>query len=217
MTTAARTEPDAVTSRAADPAAAAAEPKGRHAVEAALIEAAADVLAREGPRNAGLREIAKRAGVNHGQVHHYFGSKHALLRAAMRHLAEEHYVNATERSGGGPLPIPLTLTEDNRYWQAVIRLVLDGELDIARIEVDEDISVPRRALFALADANGSDEPDLQLKSRVAASVALQLAWAALEEFVFTVTGVEDDERDAVRSHVAGVSVRLLAPPDQLNG
>ena len=191
-----------------------AGPKGREAVEAALVRAAADVLAEEGPRNAGLREIAKRAEVNHGQVHHYFGSKDALLRAAMRHLALEHFTNATARAHGGSLPAPLTLTEDARYWQAVIRLVLDGELDIARIEVDEDISVPRRALHTLAHALGQDEPDLELKSRVAASVALQLAWAALEEFVFAVTDVEPDEEAAVRAHVANVSVRILAPLDR---
>ncbi len=194
--------------------AAGVEPKGRLAVQAALIAAAADMLAEEGPRNAGLREIAKRAGVNHGQVHHYFGSKRALLRAAMQHLAAEHYDNATARARGGALPPPLTLGEDNRYWKAVIRLVLDGDLDIARIEVDDDISVPQRALHALADAAGLAEPDVALKARVATSIALQLAWVALEEFVFTVTEVTDDERAAVRDHVAAMSVRVLAPIDE---
>jgi AcrR family transcriptional regulator len=187
------------------------EPKGREAVEAALVAAAADLLAEEGPRNAGLRQIARRAGVNHGQVHHYFGSKRALLQAAMRHLAAEHYANATERAGGGAFPPPLTLTQDTRYWQAVIRLVLDGEIEIARTEVDEGISVPRRALHAIAKAQGLSEPDVALKSQVAASVALQLAWAALEEFVFAVTDVAEDERDAVRAYVAEQAVSLIAP------
>lgn len=187
------------------------EPKGRQAVEEALIAAAADVLAEEGPENAGLREIARRAGVNHGQVHHYFGSKDALMRAAMRHLAAEHFANATERSGGGPFPPPLTLTEDSRYWRAVIRLVLDGHLDIARIEVDDEISVPRRALHALAEARGLDAPDLDLKCRAATSFSLQLAWAALEEFVFILADVAPDERDAVRAHIANMCVRVFAP------
>ena len=30
------------------------------------------------------RHLAERAGVNHGQVHHYFGGKRGLLEAAMR-------------------------------------------------------------------------------------------------------------------------------------
>ena len=186
-------------------------PRGREEVEAALIAAAAEMLAEEGPRNAGLRGIATEANVNHGQVHHYFGSKDALLRAAMRHLAHEHFDNATARAGGGPIPPPLTLAADNRYWQAVIRLVLDGELSIATVELDDDVSVPRRALHALAHAEGLDEPDTELKGRVAASVALQLAWVALEEFVFAVTEVADDERDAVRAHVAAISLAIAAP------
>jgi AcrR family transcriptional regulator len=187
------------------------EPKGREAVEQALVEAAADLLADAGPRGAGVREIARRAGVNHGQVHHYFGSKSALLGAAMRQLAAEHFANATERAGGGPIPPPLTLAEDDRYWQAVIRLALDGELELATTEIAEGTSVPRRALHALAELRGEDEPDLELKARVAAAVALQLGWVALEDFVFAVTDVTDDERDAVRQHIADASIELVAP------
>lgn len=186
-------------------------PKGRAAVEEALITAAAAVIAEGGATRATVREIAARAGVNHGQVHHYFGSKEGLLREAMRGLARDHYVNATARGGGGPFPPPLTVAEDRRYWQAVIRLVLDGELELARVELDDDVSVPRRALRALADLEGKARPDTDLKSRVAASVALQLAWAALEDFVCAVCEVDDDERDAVRRHVAGLTVSLALP------
>ena len=189
----------------------AGEPRGRKAVESALVRAAADVLAEQGPRSATIREIAGRAGVNHGQVHHYFGSKRALLEAAMRHLAREHFDNATARSGGGPIPPPLTLGEDDRYWQAVIRLVLDGELEIASTEVVDGVSGPRRALHALAEAAGFEEADTELKARVAATVTLQLGWAALSEFVFAVTDVTEAERDLVRARIADLSIRLVAP------
>lgn len=188
-----------------------AEPKGRVAVQQALIDAAADLLAEVGPRNAGVRDIAQRAGVNHGQVHHYFGSKRGLLFAAMRQLATEHFTNATERAGGGAIPPPLTLAEDDGYWQGVIRTVLDGDLELATVEVADGVSVPQRALHALADASGLTAADVELKSNVAAVVALQLAWVALEPFVFAVTEVADDEREAVRAHIAALSVRLVLP------
>jgi len=45
---------------------------------------------------------------------------------------------------------------------------------------------------------------------VAASVALQLSWAALEEFVFVVLGVADDDRDAVRARVAEIASGRVA-------
>jgi len=91
--------------------------------------------------------------------------------------------------------------------------VLDGELDIARIEVDDGVSVPRRALFVLAEAMGQAEPHVELKAHVAASVALQLAWVAVEDFVFAVTDVKKSERAAVRHHIADLSL-TIAVPDQ---
>lgn len=188
------------------------EPRGRSAVEDALVQAAAELLAERGPRGAGVRDIARRAGVNHGQVHHYFGGKDPLVRAAMRQLAAEHLAHATARSGGAAVPPPLSLAEDTEYWRAVIRTVLDGDLAIARVELDEGLSVPHRALLALTEQRGLDEPDTELKARVATSVALQLAWAVLEEFVFAVTDVAPDEREAVRAHVARVAATGTAQP-----
>ncbi len=186
------------------------EPRGRAEVEAALVQAAADALAEAGPRAASVRDIATRAGVNHGQVHHYFGGKAGLLRAAMRHLAAEHHAHATERAGGGPIPPPLSLAADERYWRAVLRTVLDGELDLALVELEDDVSVPRRALDALVAARGAPA-DVDLHAKVGASVALQLAWVALEDFVFAVTDVPPTDRDAVRARVADLALRIVGP------
>ena len=197
------------------PAAPAAEPKGREAVEAALVDAAAELLAERGP-DVGVREIAARAGVNHGQIHHYFGSKDALVAAAMRELAVEHHDNATARAGGGALPPPLSLEADDGYWRAVLRLLLDGRLDLAATEVDEGVSVPRRALDALAEADGDEAASTELKARMAASTALQLGWAVLEDFVGLQLDVAPDERERVRAFIARLSVRVLAPIDGLD-
>ena len=54
--------------------------------EEKLIAAAADLLGEVGPRAMSVRMVAERAGVNHGLVHHYFGSKEGLMRAAMLQL-----------------------------------------------------------------------------------------------------------------------------------
>lgn len=186
------------------------EPRGRAEVEVALVHAAADALAEDGPRAASVRDIAARAGVNHGQVHHYFGGKAGLLREAMRHLATEHFAHATERAGGGPIPPPLSLAADERYWRAVLRAVLDGELDLALIELEDGVSVPLRALEAVARARGAPA-DVELRAAVGASVALQLAWVALEGFVLAVTDVPEADRDAVRARVAELALRIVVP------
>ena len=56
-------------------------------MRASLLESASELFAARGPSRVTVREIAESAGVNHGQVHHYFGSKDGLLRAVLDGLA----------------------------------------------------------------------------------------------------------------------------------
>ncbi len=57
--------------------------RGRVEVREALVEAAITLLATRGPAAITTREIAERAGVQHGLIHRHFGSKEALLTAAL--------------------------------------------------------------------------------------------------------------------------------------
>jgi len=43
-----------------------------------------DLLIEEGPSGLSIRNIAKKAGVNHGLVHHYFGSKENLMSEMLK-------------------------------------------------------------------------------------------------------------------------------------
>jgi len=51
-----------------------------------LIVATVDAIHERGYSDVTMAQIAKRAGVSGGLVHHYFGSKDQLLAATMRHL-----------------------------------------------------------------------------------------------------------------------------------
>lgn len=183
--------------------------RGRQPVEAALVKAAGDLLADVGARAMSVRDVARLAGVNHGQVHHYFGSKEALIRAAMKELAADHFRRAMQRAGSDDVPPALSLAADERYWKAVIRLSIEGDLDIARIEVDEGVSVPQHALGVLARRRGLDAPDLEAKAIIAASAALQLGWVALEEFLFLIADVTPDEQAAVRARARHIAAALF--------
>lgn len=178
-----------------------AEPaRGREAVEAALIEAAGDLLAELGPRATSVRDIAKRAGVNHAQVHHYFGGKRPLLMAAMRTLARHHHAAVLAQSKG-PLPPPMAAPADQRYWVAVVRATIEGDLELAGVEVDEGVSVARGALKFLTENAGLAEPSLDLKGELAYGIALQLGWLAFEKLAYIQADVSEDEQDAVRAMV----------------
>ena len=174
--------------------------RGREAVQAALIDAACALLAESGPKAMTVRKVAARAGVNHGQVYHYFGGKEGLIRAAMRQLARRHLQNVVERSRGRSIPPALTLGRDPEYLRAVVRMVLDGDLATAALEIEEGVSVPRRVLSHLTELLALEQPSLDLKAVFAAMAALELGWAAMEPYVLLLADVGDEEEAASIRH-----------------
>lgn len=173
--------------------------RARQDSEAKLIAAAAELLGEVGPRTMSVRAIADRAGVNHGLVHHYFGGKDGLLRAAMHHLVQEHAEFARQQSGGSPLPAPLALSNDQRYLRAVVRSVLDDEMELAQMELTAGVSVPRGALQHALEMRKMPAADAQTKALLAISMAMEMGWAVLEPFLFAVAEVDDaEEQETVR-------------------
>jgi AcrR family transcriptional regulator len=69
----------------------------------ALLDAAITVVSRRGLRYLTYRSVAGEAGVTHGLVAHHFGSRDALLLAALRHSVERAIdVTALRTSGASP-------------------------------------------------------------------------------------------------------------------
>lgn len=175
--------------------------RGSEAVQAALIQAAGELLGEVGPQRVSVREVADRAGVNHGQVHHYFGGKRGLLKAAMADLARRHFSRARELSGGSVFPPALSLAEDRPYSRALCQSIMEGDLELASIELEEDVSPPRHILRALQTRDSTIEHDVDLKARLAIVAAMQLGWAAFEDFIVLITDLDDQDRNALRTRV----------------
>ena len=180
------------------------QPRSRAAAEEKLVRAAGELLSEVGPRATTVRAVAARAGVNHGLVHYYFGNKDGLLRAAMVRLVGDHAEFARRMAGGGNMPAPFALLQDQTYLRAVMRCVLDGEMGLATTELSEGVSVPRRAMDDLAARRGLDGPDAQLRAAMGIGMAIEMGWAALEPFIFAVTGVAPDEADDARAEAVRV-------------
>jgi AcrR family transcriptional regulator len=175
--------------------------RNRVDAEERLIIAAGELLGEVGPNSMSVRNVAERAGVNHGLVHHYFGGKDGLLKAAMTRLVQEHAVFAKEASHGDPIPTPLLLNHDPKYLRAVVRAVLDDEMQLATTEITEGVSVPQGAMAHATKSKNISEPDVQMKAMVAVAMAMEMGWAALEPFLFAVTDVVEDEQEEVRDIV----------------
>lgn len=181
-------------------AAPAPKARGGDAVRAALIRAAADMLGELGPRGISVRDLAERAGVNHGQIHHYFGGKRGLLEAAMRSLAHEHFEHAMEKQGDADHPPALSLADDSGYWRAICQTVISGDLELAAIEIEEGASVPRHVFESIQRARGVSETTAAHKAAFIVMAVQQLGWVAFERFFFLLADVQPHEEGEVRAH-----------------
>jgi AcrR family transcriptional regulator len=69
----------------------------------ALLAAAVRVVAAEGLRNLTYRAVAREANVTHGLVAHHFGSREALLDAALQYSVDNSVASITTRPGTGDI------------------------------------------------------------------------------------------------------------------
>lgn len=199
-----------------DAGAAEIDGRGRKNVEAKLVRSACALLSQQGPRSLTVRHIAQHAGVNHGQVHHYFKSKKGLLTAAMRELAREHWENTAARDRDEhDVPPPLALAQDQEYILAVIRCVVDGEMELATLELDDGISVPRRIVDELIVDPEFDYTPAQIKAIAAAFMATELAWAVFGKYILKMVDADSTEAKYVEAAIARASRLFLKKPDLL--
>ena len=162
-----------------------------------LVKAAGKLLAKKGPSSVSNRDIAKMASVNHGQIHHYFGSKKSLLSAAMSALADSHW-NRTQKDGYSPLG----LKRDQTYIMAVVRCAIDGEMDLATLSIRENISVPRQLLAKFIETKSNPKSLVDAKAKFAVIASIELSWSVLEGYIFASGDIEDHEQDDIRKFVS---------------
>jgi AcrR family transcriptional regulator len=171
--------------------------RGRASSERALIEAAIDLFVEFGPNAVSVRAIADRAGVNHGLVHHYFGSKAALVRAAHEHLAAEAAEAISERGMAALLdPTDVTVRRNARL---LARIVVDDALPDIRFPVMETLTQ------MIHERIGVDLDEARI--RAAQVLALVSGWLLLESALAGPAGCADVE--SFRVHLAPAAVRLV--------
>ena len=168
--------------------------KGRKNVETKLIDSAAELVGSIGPNQLSIRDIADHAGVNHAQIHHYFGGKKGLLEATYKQLAFEH-MEQLERRNVNPDNLgeePLSDITDN-YFRAIIRAVLDDKMDLVRIQVDAGYSMSRKTLGELTKLSGLKNPTAEIKAAVALVMAVEFGYASMKDYIKEVLKISDKD------------------------
>jgi len=159
---------------------------------AALIDAGAELFSTRGPAAVGVREVAQRAGVNHGLVHRHFGSKEGLLMAVMTNLAER--VSAAlgperEDEGLADLLIPVfeQAQDTGQHWRILAMALLEGRRPE---EIQASFPVFDRLLAA---AQRADPDGMSAESFASILVGMGLGMLVFAPWLQTASGQDDDQ------------------------
>ncbi|MDA3646889.1 TetR/AcrR family transcriptional regulator [Saccharopolyspora indica] len=187
--------------------------RSREETESDLLDAALRIMRRDGLlEGVALRDVAAEAGVNHGQIYQYFGSRQALLRAAITRLLQR---SALDRDTHWEQPFAQRRTAMWRWalqqpdlpkLEALLalegddQLVLFPELERTRQALDRD-----RATGALPRDSDADVVH-------AMTAATYMGYCIFREAIARELGLELGELDARAGAVYERLVAGLAEP-----
>ena len=173
---------------------------GRDEVVSAILEAAADLYAERGPAATSIRDVAKRAAVNHGLIHRHFGSKERLVGAVLDYLGP--YLADLLATGAGATELDAAIDRQSRV---VARTSLDGypvgELQTRFPNIAQLVERLRHQDLTEHDA------------RLAAAHvnALRLSWRLFGDFLRRSAGLDDLTDDELAQSLAQATSRIVAP------
>ena len=166
----------------------------------AVLDAASDLFAEQGPATTSIREVAARSGVNHGLVYRHFGTKEELVAAVLDHVSDQ--VNQAIAGSSAD-----TRTRAERQWRILAHTILDG-YPVGRLQ--------RRFPFVnhLVDEAARHTDDVAA-ARMAAGhvVALELGWQLFKPFILAATGLGTVPDETVRQASLQLMGRILTEPE----
>ena len=162
------------------------KPKGEQEVRQALLAAAVEAYSAG---SFSVRKIAQRAGVNHGQVHHYFGGLKSLKRRVLETLGEglrtKVLAFGETTAEGLAKSAARAVIEDRRFVRALARQILDN--DTAEVY---QIQFPVvETLQQLIGEEGGPSTDMEL----AEGLAQTLGWALFEPWIQQALSLSDEQ------------------------
>ncbi|MCX2933174.1 helix-turn-helix domain containing protein [Mycobacterium sp. CVI_P3] len=177
----------------------AATPVGRDEVVAATLEAAADLFAARGPAATSIRDVAARAGVNHGLLHRHFGTKEQLVGAVLDYLGQQL---AAALASAQAAEIDAAA---DRQLRVIARAILDG-YPVGQLQT----GFPNIGLLLsqLRDSHPTEE-----SARLAAAhlMALQLGWRLFGDFLRASTGIDGIDDETLQHSIGEAAKRAGSP------
>lgn len=167
---------------------------------------AARVLFAEKGISVPIREIAAKAGVNHGLIHHYFGNKEQVLSEVMSRDVW-HSALAVEGSKTVREAVRKMFTSgigDREYIRTTAWLKLDGRTDL----------LPRTERSSVAEIRSIDPDRASDDVRLLAALAATYGWSLFSSEILSAAGVPEESRVDVEKRLAKLLGRVAELPDE---
>ncbi|MEM6296824.1 MAG: TetR/AcrR family transcriptional regulator [Myxococcota bacterium] len=156
-------------------------PSPPEAIRTSLLDAAIESYTDGGPFS--VRDVARRAGVNQGQIHHMFGGKPGLKRAMLERLGRQMLARIKDEDPQTPAAVLAAASraqaaDEGTFARALARSLLEspsGHVD------QEEFAVVDHLLAAL----GSLPPQAHHQAHVllAEGLAKALGWALFAPWI----------------------------------
>ena len=165
-----------------------AKPHGKEEVVDSIIDATISLWTAKGPAELSLRSIAARAGVNYGLVYRHFGTKEAVIRAAMDRVVarsltfvedSDDLVDALDRV----MP-PSTGAHARLLAWAILQYVVDDVLP------EDDAFLARLVALASEDSGTAGRADNETKVKVGSMLAMLYGWRLFQPYLVRGLGLE---------------------------
>jgi AcrR family transcriptional regulator len=192
----------------AAPAAPKRKPYGREEIIESIIDATLSLWATQGPAELSMRSIAARADVNYGLVHRHFGTKDAVIRAAM-HRVVARSLGFIEDSHDLVEAVDSVLP---RSTGAHARLIAWSILQYVIDDVmpEEDVFLKRLRELASANVDPSS-PDAELQAGIKAGslLAMLYGWRLFEPYLVRGLGLQGLTHKELNAQIRDHLMRVL--------
>ncbi|MBT3311776.1 MAG: helix-turn-helix transcriptional regulator [Desulfobacterales bacterium] len=166
------------------------KPHGREEVENALIEAAADLFSKNGIHSVSIREIASHAGVNHGLVHSYFGSKDNLRQRTREYLLKNLWKSKIDFTDFNSALISgdQVLGKDKRFMSFILREVTDNVKDKGPVSNKFPYVEKVVELVKKEQENGKVNSHIDPYTLVVGLIAMRISFITFRRFLLPAAG-----------------------------